>query len=145
LALLTESLEGQATLEWKERHLGKWKAIVDLLPPFFEPNNFFSVLSKGFELLSGRQPAVLDLKILAELRPLYNEEATKTQAVLLTNTLMLEYVQDDQTHTLHLALDLNDLQTLARELDRVKRKNALTLKEAKGWKVDLLTYGELGT
>lgn len=144
LAGVTESLEGQAPPEWQEQHLARWRELLPQLRPLFEPDNLFSLMSSGFALLAGRQATLLDLRIAAELRPVYNEEGTKTRALLLTHTLVLEYVQDEQTCTLYLALDANDLQGLAREHARAKRQTGVALKEAKGWKVDVLTYGEEG-
>ena len=110
-----------------------------------EPGSYFSTLGKAFDLLANRPAVTIGFKILSELRPVYDEAATRTRALLLTNTLVVNYLDaDKERRTLHLTVDLDDLRTMKDELERALRKNQLLRKDANALQVDVLVVGEEG-
>lgn len=145
VALLTESIERQAPDEWKKRHLSKWKKTADSFTTFFLPNNFFALTYKVHELLTSRPSILSEARLLTELRPVYNEDATQTKALLLTNTLALTYYHDERMHSLHLNLDFNDLKTLRREIDRAFAKYEQGIADSIKWGIELVSFEHLET
>lgn len=128
--------------KWKEQHLSSWNTIGPQLAPFFEPDNFFAQVSKAFDLLSERPAVLQSPQILTEIRPIFDEAATKTVAVLQTNTLVLHYLEGDRQRTLHISLDSGDLSVLENELSRARRKIEVSRSEAIKSGISFLTYGE---
>lgn len=142
VAALGSSVEEQASSDWLERHAASWREVVSELEPLFAPGKFLRLASKSVELLYDRPALLLDFRILTELRPLYDEDASKIRALLLTNTLVIEFQQGETEQALHLSIDNNDLSLIRNQLDRVLKKNALVSSEAGNWKLDLLTSEE---
>ncbi len=142
LTALDHTLTNQSPQKWRENHLDSWKAIVPHLSPFFEPDNFFAQVSKAFDLLSERPTLFQSARILTEFRPIFNEEQSRTLAVLQTNTLVLEY-WDGQNRTLHVSLDSSDLEDLQIEMNRARQKIGVVKREAIEKGSNLVTYGEL--
>lgn len=145
LEYLDEEIGHQAKEEWKEKYLRDWQTIGAYLPALLEPDSYFSLLGKAFDLLRNRPAVTLGFKLLSELRPVYDEEVAKTRVMLLTNTLVIEYFDADQERRiLHLTVDMDDLRTMKEELERVQRKNQLLQKDSQALQVAVLAVGEVG-
>jgi hypothetical protein len=142
--VLTDSLQRYGEEEWKQQHLPGWQAVADALIPLLEPDTFLALLSKAFQLLGTRPATLTHLQILSELRPVYNEAATDLKALLLTNTLVIQYKVGGHERALHLSLDLDDLRMMDRELKRAHQKNGLAIERAGHWGVPLLPHGTMG-
>jgi hypothetical protein len=69
----------------------------------------------------------------------------KTRAVILSNSLVLEYREGRERRALHLSLDLDDLRVLSRELERAYEKNQALLDESHEHGQVVLTLGSEGT
>ncbi|MBV8383287.1 MAG: hypothetical protein JOZ63_11815 [Planctomycetaceae bacterium] len=106
--------------------------------------NFFSVVSKCSQLLNKRPNPIQDVKILSELRPVYSEDATSVRAFVLAKTLAVDYLEGETKKTIFLSMDMDDLRSLAVEVDRAKLKSETISDEVVNWGVDLLTYGQQG-
>ena len=144
LKALSDNLEKEAPEKWRSENLAGWKAIEGRVAPLFEKDNFFSVSNKSYQLLLNRPNPVQDVKILSELRPVYSEDATSVKAFVLAKTLVVDYMEGDTKKTIHLSMDMDDLRSLASEVDRAKLKRETVSEEVFGWGVDLLTYGHQG-
>ncbi|HUQ71977.1 MAG TPA: hypothetical protein VM165_20770 [Planctomycetaceae bacterium] len=143
VADLNAAIDAQASADWKSKHLAEWQRARSLLAELFQPNNFFSIAKKTHDLWMGRSASVRRIRLLADLRPVYDEAATSTLALVLTNTLIVEYFdsQKQEVAELHLSLDQDDLATMRSELERVAMKNAAIAKDASRWSVPVLSYG----
>ena len=141
LKALSDNLEKEAPEKWRSENLAGWKAIEGRVAPLFEKDNFFSVSHKSYQLLVNRPNPVQDVKILSELRPVYSEDATSVKAFVLAKTLVVDYLEGDTKKTIHLSMNMDDLRSLASEVDRAKLKRETVSEEVFGWGVDLLTYG----
>jgi hypothetical protein len=139
LKALSDNLEKEAPEKWRSENLAGWKAIEGRVAPLFEKDNFFSVSNKSYQLLLNRPNPVQDVKILSELRPVYSEDATSVKAFVLAKTLVVDYMEGDTKKTIHLSMDMDDLRSLASEVDRAKLKRETVSEEVFGWGVDLLT------
>ena len=144
LKLISNTLEKDAPEKWRSENLPGWKAVEGPITPLFEKDNFFSVTSKSYQLLVNRPNPVQDVKILSELRPIYSEDATSIKAFVLSKTLVVEYLEGDSKKSIFLSMDMDDLRSLAVEVDRAKLKRDTVSEEVFGWGVDLLTYGQQG-
>ncbi len=144
LKALSDNLEKEAPEKWRSENLAGWKAIEGRVAPLFEKDNFFSVSNKSYQLLVKRPNPVQGVKILSELRPVYSEDATSVKAFVLAKTLVVDYLEGNTKKTIHLSMDMDDLRSLASEVDRAKLKRETVSEEVFGWGVDLLTYGHQG-
>lgn len=144
LRVLSENLERETPETWRAANSEGWKLIEDRVVPLFERDNFFSVSSMSYRLLVNRPNPVQDMKILSELRPVYSEDASSVKALVLTKTLVVDYLEGDAKKTIHLSMDMDDLRSLALEVERSKTKRETVSEEVSDWGVDLLTYGNQG-
>jgi hypothetical protein len=146
LSYLNEEVSHQAEEKWKKDNHDRWQTIGTYLASLLKPDSYFSILGKAFDLLVNRPAITVSFKILSELRPVYDDEGSKTRAMLLTNTLVVEYLDaNKERRTLHLTVDMDDLRTMKDELERAQRKNQLLQKDGKALQVDVLTAGEMGS
>jgi len=129
-------------VEWKNENLEEWERISGKLSPFLQPDNFFSQASKAFDLLSERPAVLQGARLLTELRPIFDEAATGTLTHLLTNTLVVDYWDGQNSQSLHVSLDSSDLEKLAKEIERAKRKINVCRKEAADLGTNLVIYGD---
>jgi hypothetical protein len=144
LKALSNNIEKQAPENWQSENLAGWKAIEGRIAPLFAKDNFFSISNKSYQMLVKRPNPVQDVKILSELRPVYSEDATSVKAFVLAKTLVVDYLEGETKKTIHLSMDMDDLRSLASEVDRAKLKRETVSEEVFSWGVDLLTYGHQG-
>jgi hypothetical protein len=137
---LEDAINRQApTWEFKDQ----WRIAIPFLPAIFEPNNLLSIAGKTQELWTNRPAKIQELRIFTDLRPVFDEEATSAIALVLTNTLIVEYFDEVTKHkkSLHLSLNQDDLVKLRQQLERTQKKNAAASSDCERWKIDLLTIG----
>lgn len=144
MKLLSNTLEKEESEKWKPENFTSWKSVEAQVQPLFEKDNFFSVVNKSYQLLHNRPNPIRGVKILSELRPVYSEDATSVKALVLAKTLAVDYAVGETEKTIFLSMDMDDLRSLAIEVDRAKLKSETISDEAVSWGVDLLTYGEQG-
>ena len=142
LRSLDQTVRQQAPEEWDSAHLERWGQLLPALAPFFEPDNFFSVASKAFDLLSERPAILQTARILTEYRPIYDEATTRTIALLQTSTLVIDYWDGHQVSSLHITLDGGDVDALDFELARAKKKIEIGRAEALQKGIVIAAYGE---
>jgi hypothetical protein len=144
MMLISNALERKVPESWRSENLAGWAAVKEPLEPLFHKDNFFSVSSKAYQLLVNRPNPVQDVKILSELRPVYSEDATSVKAFVLAKTLVVEFLEGDSKKSIFLSMDMDDLRTMAVEVDRARLKSDTVADEVSNWGVDLLTYGQQG-
>jgi hypothetical protein len=144
VSAISESLADQDDESFDGDYRHKWEDLRDRFRELFAPDTYFSLLSKAIELFVSRPAILLDLKMLTEIRPVYNDDATEKTADILTNTLVLRYQEGGEARTLHVAMDLDDLCALSRELERVRQKNDVAFGEGAALNREVLYVGERG-
>jgi hypothetical protein len=142
LAALDHTVTERADDEWKQQHLKSWKKLVPRLSAFFQPDNFFAHVSKAFDLLLERPSVLQNVRVLTELRPIYDEALSESVAILQTNTLVLDYFDGSHQASLYLAMDNSDLESLQSELERARKKIQVSRREATEKNIHLVTVGE---
>lgn len=139
LLALRRSLQLEAPPDWWPRHEPGWDAIAADLEPLFADGSFASKAAKALGLLQDRPGLLLDFKLRTDLRPLLDEEASRVEALLLTNALVIEYQTEGEERVLHLSLDADDLDRIAEQLERLRKKNAAVSKLAREqWRLPLV-------
>lgn len=138
---LLSKMFAQQNEEWHKKNENGWVGVVQKLEPFLAPNGYFSLLSKTFQLLANRPTVAQNLKILTELRPVFDDELSKTKAMVLTSTLVVEYEEGEVSKSLHLTVDQSDLQALQEQLDRTDKKILLLEEQAGKLGVPVLIAG----
>ena len=144
LEVISNALVSENGKDWGAQEIAGWNAIVGRVGPLFEKDNVFSLTSKSYQLLFNRPNPVGKIKILSELRPVYSEDAASVKAFVLTKTLVVDYTDSETTKTIFLSMDMDDLKSLATEVDRARLKTETVFEELSGWGVELLTYGQQG-
>lgn len=137
---IADALVEAATTQSPEERKPEMVALRDLLPSL--PPLFADLKTRQWykaQQLQYDRPALLqDVKILTEMRPLIDHEVTRTEAFVISTSLVVEYTNSRGTEKLFLTMDTDDLDAMAREIDRAKRKIALMVQQAAGWQVPLL-------
>lgn len=140
LQLLGKLIASQ-NAEWYNKNGERWINIAPKVEPFLTPNGYFGQLSKTFQLLASRPTVARNLRILTELRPVFDDELSSTKAMVLTSTLVVEYEEGDDAKSLHLTVDQADLRMLQEQLDRAEKKVQLLEEQARKLGVPFLVAG----
>jgi len=74
-------------------------------------------------------------KVITDVRPVYNEEATEVMGAVIVQNLQLEFLRSDRFETFSLALDSKDIRSLIEALKKALQKQEVAtrlpqLKEA---------------
>jgi hypothetical protein len=127
--------------DWHQKHGDSWREVSSTVERLLAPNQFFALLSKTFQLLANRPTVARQFKILTELRPVYDDELSSTKAMVLTNTLVVDYDECGQMKNLHFTVDQADLRALQEQLDRAEKKVRLLGEQAGQLGVPVLVAG----
>jgi len=66
---------------------------------------------------------VRNVRILSDIRPLYDEEAEKIEGAVISHTMRLHYDSADGEHELSLAMDEKDISNLMEQCKRALKKS----------------------
>jgi hypothetical protein len=91
--------------------------------------------AKARALLDARPNRVRKLSVLLDLRPLFNETGDHIFFDVLTHTLCVEFIKDNQASVMYFSLDSDDLEQLGKQVERAKGKT--TAVEARSRECDL--------
>ena len=84
---------------------------------------------KSMELSYDYANLIRDIRIVTDLRPLFDEQGGNVEAGVVSHTLRVNYSSEDGRHELSLALDLQDIEKLKKQCDRAILK-AITVRDA---------------
>lgn len=103
--------------KWSEEEFQRWgnvrPAIAGLLA-----NPRFSYLAKSLELRYDYANLFESSRIITDLRPVYNDDASEIEGVVVSFTMRLGFIDIDGRHGMSVALDESDVRTLLRECER---------------------------
>jgi predicted metal-dependent hydrolase len=85
-------------------------------------NEILAREAKARILLETRPNRVGKLSIFVDLRPLFDDAGDAIQFDVLTNTLCVEFKRDNQNSVMYFSLDSDDLEELAKQVERARRK-----------------------
>jgi hypothetical protein len=119
--VVTDALSTADKELWPESYRARWlevrTEVVRLLS--------LSALELEFEAQSvvmARSNWIHGVRILSDVRPLFDGSGTTHKGNLLTNTLELQYSDGDQAHTIYFALDPIDLNHLLDEIEKTRKQ-----------------------
>lgn len=105
--------------EWHVEHGDGWNGISAEVAQLIGGDGSFLVIQKALQLLAERSNPLRDIRIVANVLPIFSEDAAEVRASLLTGVLSIDYRGDDGSfRTVNLSLDPSDLGVLREQLDR---------------------------
>ena len=122
---------------WTNEQKEKWQAVA---PQFHElvASRAVRLVTTAIDLSYEYANLLQRTRILTDIRPLYNNDATEIEGAVVSHTLRLRYSRIDGNHQLSIAMDELDVRELAKECDRALRK-ATTARDLMKDKVDVPT------
>lgn len=137
LSDLPEEKRDNITVElWK-------KAEADILTAL-SPDNALAILEKSIGLGYSHQNVLVNVRLITDIRPVFNDDATKIVKMVTTNLLMLDYFDGTASKRLHITVDASDVERLKQLCDRAQRKASVVLDDFKGydWETSIIGEGE---
>jgi hypothetical protein len=126
--LIAQSLEKQATPGWRRTHLKRWKdtkaKIAEAIESIGEVEVFL-VLNKEKQLTYSYQNILTEIRIINEIRPVYNKEGSNILKLVMLYSLLIDYTSGGESKRIDFALDDADVAELKRLCERAQRKTAV--------------------
>jgi hypothetical protein len=126
---MTDSLRNDKPKDWTDADLAAWAKNEKEIVAVLDAKHPLALLEKTVRLVYEYQCVLVDVGIVTELRPVFNDEATTVERGIITNTLSIEYRDGGELRKLFLALDSRDIDKLRHACERADRK-ALALRDA---------------
>jgi len=126
---VTAFLESQSESIWSSDHRQAWRDRYDIILDILSSNNAVSLGAKAIELFFEHQLVLCSTRIITDLRPIFNDEATELIGFFSYHTLVARCVEGSQLREFHVALDKNDLTILKEQLERASKKASLLEKD----------------
>lgn len=123
--LLTETLELQASPSWKDQYLKQWieaKEKVAQALDWIGQDEVFVALRKMQQLRFAHQNILTDVRLINDLRPVYNTDGDKILHMMIYYSLLIDYVDGAGSHKIEFALDARDIRDLKRLCERAQKK-----------------------
>lgn len=140
VTLITGLIHAQR-VEWLEKNRSAWEHVSPLLGQLIAPNSLFAQLNKTYRLLFNRPGLVETIRLLTELRPVYDDEVTTVQAYIITSTMAVTYQESGEQKRVHLTMDRQDLERLQEQVERALRKIQLLERQVALLEVPSLVAG----
>lgn len=107
--------------EWTEEEISKWKELETHLPNFFSLPSVMSVV-KMLDLSYDYSNLLQNSKILTDIRPIFNEDASNIEGSVISYTLRIYYNTRSISKNLSIALDKEDIIKLRNQCERALEK-----------------------
>jgi hypothetical protein len=85
------------------------------------------ITSKAQFLTYQRERILTDARIISDIRPVFGEDGTVIREMVVTNSLVLDYMDDGSQRTVYLTLDLEDLARLREQCERAEIKSRVVV------------------
>lgn len=131
LASVIESAESNVTEKWTAKDVERLKGSADFIATALsqiQPDHPILVSRKAEELGYKRVKLLTDSRIITDLRPVFDDSATRILESVITHTLWIEYIEEEGQREIEIAIDMADIANLRRWCERAERK-AVTLKK----------------
>jgi hypothetical protein len=122
---IERSIQRQASEGWKSQYLKKWEDGKDKIASALKsisPESPISIRQKVRELTYAHQNVLTDAALITDLRPVYNSNADKILAMVLTHVLSVSYYDGSRQQRIEFALDAADVAKISNLVARAKRK-----------------------
>ncbi len=127
--------------EWSEEEFQRW---VNIRPAIAEllANSRFNYLAKSLELRYDYANLFESARIITDLRPVYNDDASEIEGVVVSFTMRLGFIDIDGRHGMSVALDESDVRTLLRECERAILKSQTARRRMDEAQIPTIAFGE---
>lgn len=116
-ASLTSLTEG-----WAEEDTIAWKEKIPVFISLLASDGVISFGSKAGDLML-EQPLILcQTKVVTDSRPVFDENAERICGFVPFHTLVINVIEGGESRDIHLALDMNDVIQLQKQLERAEKK-----------------------
>ena len=106
---------------WNEAELAQWHAVEPEFRRLLEHPTIMRV-AKALALSYDYANLLQEARIVADIRPLFDQAASRLEAAVVSFTLRLRYDSHDGNHGLSIAMNESDVKSLRAECDRALRK-----------------------
>jgi len=117
--------------DWNTELRAKWNDVKGPLQVLFAAAAV-TLVSKATDLAFDYANLFQGARIITDIRPVYDKDATKIDAAVISYTLRLHYDNRAGDHSLSVALDESDVRLLREQCDRALRKARLAQSMAAG-------------
>lgn len=138
--LLTDLIQEQGK-GWLDANRDRWERVVPAVELLVGPGNLFEQLNKAYRLIAERPALVEGVRVLTELRPVYDDDVAAVHAYLITSTLAVSYQEFGQQKQVHLTMDRADLLRLREQVERGLKKIQLLERQVARLEVPALVAG----
>lgn len=118
---LTKDLSQIEESRWTEQQLRDWRQLEPLLEELFSVGAV-ETASKAVDLAYEYANLFHTARVVTDIRPVFDEEANRVTAAVISQTLRLYFSSEDGDHSLSVALDQQDLERLRDSCERAIRK-----------------------
>ena len=82
-------------------------------------------LGSAQDLLSELKTTFLDVRVLTDIRPIFGRNpSTPPSSAIISQTLKIQFIEESEIHSIHLAVDAGDLKKLSEAIERATAKVA---------------------
>jgi len=136
LDALTSAIE-KAKPTWAEDQREKWKDRHPLFQQLFSLEPIWTVV-KGIDLSYDYTNLLQNIKILTDIRPIFDEDASTIKGSIISHSLRISYNTRETLKNITLAMDTEDINNLLESCERA-------LKKAKTSKYVMQEYAKIPT
>lgn len=106
---------------WTEEEIQRWQALEPELRRLLEHPRIWRV-AKTLDLSYDFAHLLQEARIVTDIRPVFDREATQMEAAVVSFTLRLRYDSRDGNHGISVAMNESDIESLIEECNRALRK-----------------------
>jgi hypothetical protein len=111
---------------WDKDQIERWRALEPELRLLLDSPRI-AVVSKALDLSYNYANLLQDVRILTDIRPVFDTEATQIEGAVVSFTLRLRYDSRDDNHDLSLAMNSGDVKELLDECTRALQKSKVAV------------------
>src|SRR4030042_12473 len=110
-----------AKVGWDAEGISRWKDVTSQLRDLLSLTSVWNVV-KGLELSYDYPNLFQNVKILTDIRPIYDEDASEIQGSIISDNLRIYYDTFSGGNSLSLAMDEKDVKKLMKVCERALKK-----------------------
>lgn len=127
VAGIIASLEVNAPDRWRKLYQDKWIAAKDKISAALKlivPESPLALIEKARELTYAHEHVLTDVRLITDMRPVFNTAGDQVQTTVITHVLAIDYQDGPIQKRIEFALDAADVAKLRRISERSQRKAA---------------------
>jgi hypothetical protein len=139
LKWISENMESRAPAEWRKEYEARLQRDSGLISDAIDKvsdDHPIAIALKAQTLVYSHQNIFLNAKLITDIRPVFSDDASKIDELVVTHMLTLDYTDGTQRNTvLTLAMDQDDIEVLQLQCERAARKTLTLRNELKGFQL----------